>query len=382
MAGGIYDMYLRMEYLLKQVFANTANSEYLTLQAQNRILEKLPTKATGGIGIYGTVGTTISTGTMIDEYKTTDVTTITNTTLIPTILTAINGVGTCVFDNPHNLINDVELTIATATENDFNGTFKVRVENDKIVHFDMLVGTILSDDLVTVKISVNMTVVNIEANETGVVWNIEPMNELELVAHIVGVELLGVVYNGVTGGRDEETTEQYRERFLTFLRLPHAQFTAQSIEEKVIILHPKVTRFFVINSANDIIFVCVDDNAVGLGLTTAELALIRETILLDLPITTLPNFITTVNAQQQVVPITVTNVIPSDNSLKVAIFEQLDFYFKSLKLGEDIDINILKGTIYGTIDYTTNTSVRSFDININADIIIADDNMAVMELTI
>jgi uncharacterized phage protein gp47/JayE len=392
-AFGLYDLNLKMRYLLKQTFANTADIKYLRLQAQNRIEELEPTYASGLVTVYGDEGTIISQGDEFNVkngdliFKAEDNATISNS-LITKLesLTSKETLAILSFTDYHHLINDQIISISNADNVEFNGDWKIRVIDNKTVSFNIDSASDLNEDIATseITISSNMTLVSLKCSTIGEIGNIQPYTPLE--SNNVNIEVVSVNYNGFSGGRDEESTQDYRERFLKFLRLPQAYFNASNLESLILEKFPKVTRVYINDNAplpNLVTFYVVNDNVTDLTVDSATINEIRDFLETYRPINVSIDALKVENPKQQEVSIIIDKLSPNASSFKKLVEEDIKEYLKSVKVGGRLDISKLQGFIYNIRDFKNGYNVEDFELTQPLqDVQLEEDSLIIGKITI
>lgn len=387
-AGGFYDFYKKLEWVQRQSFAHTAEHKYLKIQAQNRIEELPSRKALGSLSVFGDVGTSIAKGTQFQTLNTgylfnsLEVGIISKGVIDIIEISSINGEVIVNTTEVHSLVTGCEITIANAETSEFNGVFKIEVINDVSFTFDILQGLTLTEPLFgsSIEVSVNMASIIIESDKVGTAYNLDVMTELNPTLSITGLTLAKVPFYGLSGGRNEESEEDYRLRYLEYLRNPQAYFSDNFLKNKILVEFGKVTRAFPKNhtpTLNNITIYVFDDNIDGYKVDNDTLIEVKESILDIAPINILSDGVIVENPKQQNVIFSVTSINPSTDGLKEAVRADITEYILSLGVGALIKVDDIRSIIYNAYDTSNSNRVLSFELNMIEDITLDADSIGV-----
>ena len=373
--AGLQTIQIMLRYVLKQSFAHTAEEQYLKLQAQNRINELLPTKATGYVSIRSSKvrilkGLRIVTPITNILYRTIEESQKKDYNLSIESIVGDNGIIYVSCLEPHGL-GCGEVLIYDSEIEDINGLFEICVENDKrfsIIIDELIESVNLNPTNSNVKMKVSNTIVKIKCDEVGEKGNIEPLSELKLLFSDSTIDSIYTVYNGLQGGRDEESLESYRSRYLNYLRQPQAYFNRSQTKALILEKFPKITNVYILDNyplMHSIIFSVIDFDSPTLEVNEEYLEELKEYIMCISPIGTLTEAIEVKNVKKIEVCVSVTNIQPSTNSLQIAVKANIEEFFKSLEIGESATQSTIEGIIYSTIDYNSNSSVERFNLEVD-----------------
>lgn len=356
--------------VLKQMFPHTATGEFLELWASwYGITRKDPVKAEGYAVFTGTASTIIPNATAIQkadgtQYETQASATISAQTIGITTLTRSGSTATATTTANHNLATGVSVTIAGASQSDYNITATINVISNTQFTYTIS-GTPASPATGTITASFTSAFVFIKALDYGVNGNSAGGSQLSLISPIVDVnDNCYLSYDGLTLGLDAETDDQLRTRFNTRCSFFGSSFSAFGlsifIKEKIAGItrvwvqeaepHPGyVTIYFARDYDTNIIPTASQVNAVK-----------NEIINFDNGIKTAntPNNYVLVYAPTPVpIAITFATLSPNTATMKTAITTTLTDYFKSpsINVGGDITLNEINALIYGVIDEDGNS---------------------------
>jgi hypothetical protein len=393
-AFGIYNLHKSILFLLKQTFANTANLEHLKLQATNRLEYLQATKSSGKVCINGDIGTTINSGEIFNlknsnlQFKLLDNVTINEISYLNNDIDSIYSyekICTIKFKNYTCFIIGMSISIENASINKFNGIWTINKIIDRYtIEITINDSRLLQEDLSTsyIKIKANIGIGNIESVGVGKINNISPFSILE--SSNSNIDFIGINYNGLTGGRDNETDEEYRVRYLQFLREPQAFFNENWIKFKILDNFPKVTRVDILTNEDEVNIYVINTNAIDLIVDSNTINSIK-TYLFDTykPINLPTNKFNVLNPTQQEITFNLLNIKPSaNNSFKDVIKKELYNYVITLPIGGYMRLDLLKGFIYNIRDYENNYYIDSFDISLNNDVDIALGSILIPKIEI
>jgi len=249
----IYDQLLIIQ---RNTFATTATDEALLDKGTVYGFSLLdPTQAQGFITITGVSSTVVPIATEFQSSSSEKYTTLTSVTLndvdasVATLTRSGNTVSV-VTSSDHSISTGMEIAISGANEVDYNGSFTVTVTaTDKFTY--TISTTPATPATGTIFASYVGAPVEVLSSNTGQVTNVDGGNSLTLTTTIAGVDnTVNVQFNGVDGGTDTETFEEFRARLLQRIQNPFTPFNNATIEaySKQI---AGVTRTFIFNP-NDI----------------------------------------------------------------------------------------------------------------------------------
>lgn len=356
-SGRIYDIYRKLNFIIKQAFIDTATGEYLKRWGSYvNIYQKAATKASGSFILTGTVGSIIPKDTEIlvgsNVYKTNSSVQIANNIVEVNNYSKTLDLVTITFTNEHNLgtgmtisINGEDYAIQVLDAN------KISVTTDE-------------DWSGPLTITYNSTIVAATPNEAGLSYNIPSGTTGKTSSVIQGVDVVCYTnHAGFTGGSDIESIESLRKRIIYRYQNPVTNFNKSAIITFMQSL-PNVGQVVVHETTPKIgqvtIYYLLTDNEEP---TAGKTESVLNSIDTDLrPVNTALEDIFLLASTPVVVDIDISNVYPLSVKLKDAIKESLRQYFKSLKLETKVYRNDLIEIIKGSVDTETGQGVVSFDL--------------------
>lgn len=235
-ARRIFDFYLDLSRTEERLFPDTADDE--TAPRWGNIFvgpQNAATGASGELVATGTVGGTIGIGVSLTaggkEYVTTSSGVIAAQSLTVLSITRSGTTATVTTDTPHGLSSFVPVTIAGAVETEYNVT-DTEIIVTGLDTFEYEVSGSPTTPA-TGSITAAFTAINVDVDsvEFGSDTNLDLDTAVTLQSPIVNVDnTLYVTFGEIGGGTDQESIEDYKERYLDRIRNPIAQFNKPAIE--------------------------------------------------------------------------------------------------------------------------------------------------------
>lgn len=375
-ARRIFDVYYQLKELTKQLFPFQAVGEYLELWSDTKRLTQLPSTASAGsITITGVVSSVIPIGTVYTvgslEYTTDAEATITANQFSVDTLTSSGGLALCVTDDDHEFATGKTVTMAGANETDYNGDFVINVTASNAFTYPVsgtptspATGTITASmDSATAQVTADLTT----AEEGGAETNQDGGVELTLQSSIAGVDSTAATqFEGLQGGRDAETDDEFRVRVLERWQKPITNFNSNNIE-RIAKSVDGVTRVWVDEvtpAAGQVTIYFTRDNDDDIIPSAAEVAEVRTEILKAKQAHTIDADVITPIIGAVPIDITISNVEPNTLSMRKAINNTIDsFYRGSMDKGEDHDPEKLRGAIFQTYDVQGGEKIVGFTLD-------------------
>lgn len=370
MAAGFDENNDNIKEVLKQLFPQTATGTYLELWASFfGINRKDAVQAEGFVVFTGVATTSIPIGTAIQkadgfQYETQALGTISNQTISIFSITRSGSTATVTTTSNHNLATGVSVTIAGASQTEYNITAAVTVISN--TQFTYLVsGSPATPATGSPTASFTTAYVSIKAVEYGDEGNSAGGSQLSLVSPLVDVDnTCYLPYDGTSLGLDIETDEELRARLLERTSNFTAPFTASGLPVFIKESIAGVTRVWVQTatpSAGYVTIYFTRDNDANIIPTSTQVNAVKNAIIDEdtgiKPANTPDSYV--VVAAPTAVPINITfsSLSPNTTSMKTAITQTLTDYFKSasVNVGGDILLNEVNALIYSVIDEDGNS---------------------------
>jgi uncharacterized phage protein gp47/JayE len=385
MAAGFDENNDNIKEVLKQLFPQTATGEYLELWASFfGINRKDAVQAEGFVVFTGVAATSIPIATAIQRadgflYETQALGTLASQTISISSLTRSGSTATVTTTSNHNLATGVSVTIAGATETQYNITATISVISNTQFTYTVS-GSPTTPATGSPMATFTTAYVAIKAVEYGDAGNSAGGSQLSLVSPVVDVDnACYLPYDGASLGLDIETDEALRARLLERTSSFTAPFTASGlpvfIKEKI----AGVTRIWVQTatpSAGYVTIYFARDNDSNIIPTAAQVNAVKDAIIDEdtgiKPANT-PDSYVVVSAPTAVpIVITFSSLSPNTAAMRTAITQTLTDYFKSasVNVGGDILLNEVNALIFSVIDESGNSptfalSAPSADTNIS-----------------
>lgn len=250
MGRRIFDFYRDLKRSEENTFPDTATGEraeqWGTIYGKTRTAA---TQATGNIVATGTAATLIPSGTTLTagEYSYTTTGNATISAVIVSILsiTRSGAIATATTVSNHNLASNVPVTIAGATQTQYNVAGAAITVTGLNTFTYVVAGAPATPATGTITAAHTSASVPVQSVEFGLLTNQTPDAPLTLQSPIAGADdVMNVNYATLSGGTDIETDAQFKARYLDRIQNPVAHFNVADIISKAKEV-PGVTRVFV-----------------------------------------------------------------------------------------------------------------------------------------
>jgi uncharacterized phage protein gp47/JayE len=371
-AGGIYDSYKTIQELQKQLFPDTATGEFADRWAAFKGIFRNPaTQSLGLVTITGTAGTTLPINTLLQsgdgqQFSTQDIYII-NTQSIGVTLTrsgAIVSATTVGFPNPsHYFATGDRITISGATETEYNGTFTIIVTSLTTFTYE-ITGTPSTPASGAILATLSFVSATVKSTGYGLITNLSSGSELFLASPVAGVDTsLFVQYEGLTGGSDSESDDDFRKRYLYVYQHPISYFNVAEIISKCQEING-VTRVFVEEITPDVGQVTIyfmrdnDTNPIPSG---SQVATVRNHLLTIKPAHVDPADVIVKAPTPKVINFKFSVLDPDTATMQAAVLASLQAFFSEIPVvSENLSKNSYASAIFSTIDSATGASVKNF----------------------
>lgn len=252
-SGRIFDFYLQLNILIRELFVDTATNSFLERWGVYRnVTRNAATKSTGNITATGAPSTSIPISTQLQDaaglqFITTATVGISNVVISVTSLTRSGGTVTAITASSHEYGSTQTVTVAGAVETDYNGAQSITVIDATTFSYEILT-TPTTPATGTITSAADMASLPVESVDFGKANNLASGTQLTFTTPIAGVDDTAIVQFGeVAGGTDLEADEDLRTRIIDVYQNPIAHFNENDIinqAKKV----AGVTRVFVFAS--------------------------------------------------------------------------------------------------------------------------------------
>jgi uncharacterized phage protein gp47/JayE len=391
MAAGFDENNDKIKEVLKQLFPQTATDEYLEIWASwFGITRKIAVKAEG-YAVFTGIGTTIiPNATAIQKtdgtlYTTQVDATISNQTIGVTI-TRVGSTATVTSISNHNLATGVSVTIAGASQSEYNITTIISVISNNQFTFQVS-GSPATPATGAITASFTTAFVSIKASDYGINGNSTGGSSLSLVSPILNIDSTCYLsYDGLTLGLDAETDEALRLRLQERTSNFTAPFTVSGlpifIKEKI----AGVSRVWVqaaTPSAGYVTIYFVRDADLNIIPTAAQVNAVKAAIIEQengiKPANTPDSYV--IVAAPTAIPINITfsTLSPNTAAMRSSITQTLTDFFKSAAVGvdEDVVLNQLNALIYSVVDADGNSPTFTLSLP-SSNITISNSQLAIL----
>lgn len=356
-SGRIYDIYRKLNYILKQAFIDTATGDYLKRWGSYvGIYQKSAEKAKGNFILTGVAGTVVNIGTeiVVDSklYTTNYSIQLAENNVQAQSFTQEFDIVTITFANEHNLGTGMTITVNS---------------NDYVVEvLDAYRISITSEDELTSPLNISYTsgIVPCTPSKPGYSYNLASGETGKTSRVLEGVDIITYTdYAGFTGGSDIEDIENLRARIIYRYQHPVTNFNTAAITTFMKSL-PNVGNVKVHEITPNVgqvtIYYLLTNNQLP---TSGKTESILNSIDSDLrPANTDISDIFLSAASPVTVDFVIENLNPLSVGLKNSIIETLNNYFSSLDIEQPVQRNKLIELINSTIDSETGIGVNSFTL--------------------
>lgn len=371
-AGRIFDFYLQLKELIKQMFPDTATEDFLLRWGEYVGLSRNPaTSAEGQIVATGTASSVIPNGTVYQntdglQYITQASKTIENISQSITSLTRSGSLVTAITASDHDLATGLLATIAGAAETDYNGSFTLTVVDATTFTYD-ITGTPSTPATGSPTVDFDGALLDIQSSGTGQSFNLLGGASVTLFSPIAGIDNAAfVTFGEIGGGTDIESDTDLRARIIDRYANPIALFNVSAIENQAKLV-AGVTRVFVeeitpFPGAVTIYF--TRDNDDNIIPAASEVAEVKAKILEIKPAHTEDSDVVVLAPTGITTNFIFTALSPNTSTMQTAIIASLEVLFEeSTSVSEDLLEVAYEAAIFQTIDPETGNQVSNFTLS-------------------
>lgn len=387
-ANRIFDFYIQLKAAIRENFPDTATGDFLTRWATIWGKQKqAASKSNGRAVATGVAGSVIPVSTVltvngVGNFISTVAATIVDSTININDLTRAGTTVTAVTASDHGLADGVSVTVAGASNSEYNVTATITVTAADAFQYEIVgsppneIGTSATASFTTVSVPV-------ESEDFGAAVNLDAGTKLKLQSPIIGVDdTLTVDFDAVGGGTDEESEDSLRARMLDRIQNPVANFNVAAIVEKAKEV-PGVTRVFVQEVTPTIGQVTVyfmrdnDPNPIPVG---SEVIKVKDSILEIKPANTADSDVIVLAPTGVPVDFTFSALTPNTITMQAAISANLrQFFDERTSVGVNVDEDAYRSAIFNTVDTVTGDVVQTFTLSApSGDIVIAAGEIGIL----
>lgn len=371
-ANRIFDFYLQLKAAIKQSFPDTAIGDFLTRWAAIWGKQLLAASKSNGLAVAtGTVGSVITSGTIfvvsgVGNFLSTAAATISANVINIDDLTRAGTTVTAKTTSDHGLANGVSVTIAGATNAEYNTTATITVIAADEFQYE-IIGSPPDELGTSATASFTTASVPVESEDFGADVNLDAGTQLKLQSPIVGVDdTMTVDFGAVGGGTDQETEASLRSRMLDKIQNPVAHFNVADITEKAKEI-AGVTRVFVQEvtpAIGQITTYFMRDNDANPIPTGSEVNKVKDNILTIKPANTADSDVIVSAPTGVSVTFTFSALTPNTSTMQQAIEANLrQFFDERTSVGVNVDEDAYRSAIFNTVDTVTGDVVQTFTLS-------------------
>jgi len=252
-SGRIYDFYLQLNILIRELFVDTATNSFLERWGTYKgITRNAATTASGVITATGTATSIIPLATQFTDadgsvFESTVAATITSTAVSVTSLTRSGTTVTATTASAHELGSTQNVVMSGAVETDYNGNVEITVTSATTFTYQVTT-TPTTPATGTILATASLASVSVQSVAFGIAQNLAAGSQLTIGSPISGVDDIAITqYAAITGGTDLETDDDLRVRIIDKYQNPISHFNESDIVAKAKEV-AGVTRVFVYQS--------------------------------------------------------------------------------------------------------------------------------------
>lgn len=389
-SGRAFDIVLLQQQLLKQLFPQTADGEFLERwAAYEAITRNAATVSNGSIVITGTPSTLVPLGTSFtsatgNQYQTlADVTLISQSPISVSSLTRSGQIVTATTASSHSYASNISVTIAGAVESDYNGTHQITVISATEFTYT-ITATPTTPATGTITSTYDGAPATVQSVLAGADQNLSSGAKLTIVTPIAGVDPSAYVqFTGLTNGLDIESDEDLLVRVLQSRANPVANFNIAAVEKAARSV-AGVTRVKVkpiTPEIGDVTILFVRDNDVGTIIPDGgEISDVFDAVYAITPVNTAASSVIVSAPTPVAVDFNFTELNPNTTTMRAAVVANLEAFFRdSVDFEDDITSDKYRSAIIDTIDPDTGDELQSFTLlTPSGDIEINDGELGIL----
>jgi uncharacterized phage protein gp47/JayE len=386
--GRAYDNYDQLRIIIPNLFPDTADDDFaLMWGAIFGITPNPATPSLGPVSFTGIAGSQVPINSILNDkqgnqYNLTENVDIVQQSINVISLSAVGNTVTAITSDNHNLASGNIVTISGAVPSAYNVTTPVTVTG-----LNSFIYTLTTSPTTPATGTILATYTNgtgdVQSLDTGADTNLAGGSQLSFSTPVAGVDNTAVVeFEGLSGGTDTESLNDFRARYLERIRNPNTPFNVATIIATAKEV-PGVTRVFVAETTPSLGQVTVRftrDNDPSIIPTPTEVQTVKNQILTIKPANMQDQDVIVEAPIPRVVNFIFQSLTPDTSTMRDAVNNSLDEFFKeSTTLGVDVQQLAYNSAIFNTIDPQTGDKVTAFFLNDpTGDISINSNEIAVL----
>lgn len=383
-AGRFSENYLQLNNVRNSLFIGTSLDNFLDEWGKVYNIPREAAASSGGfVTATGTVGAVIPQNEPLSSpdgilYETQTETTIATQSLNVTLSRA-GAVVTVVTASPHTFASGLNVTISGALSTEYNGTFSILVIDDTTFTYTIQTTPSTPDSGVA---SADVASIEVIASSFGEITNQVSGTNLTFSNLITNVASIALVQaDGLAGGNDQESADDYRTRIIFQVTNPGADNSVNGIKNLLFTING-ITRIFVIEGVGTYTVYFVRDNDPNIIPTPFELEQARQLLIADdyRPAHLPASSIFVLAPTPVIVDFTFTSLTPNTSTMQEAIIATLTLFFKEeSQLATDIEELQYTCAIFNTVDPNTGQKVSQFNLSSpTGDIVVGSGELALL----
>jgi uncharacterized phage protein gp47/JayE len=385
LAGRVFDFFLQLEVLSKQMFPDTATGTFLERWAAYKGVSRSPaTQATGNVTATGTPGSTILSGTALTtsdglQYISSGDTLIAANVVGVSTLVRSGTTAIATTAANHNLASGMSVVIAGAVETDYNGTVIITVTSLTTFTYTVA-GSPSSPATGTITVSSDSGTVVLVSTEFGQDTNQLAGTEITLSTPIAGVDnITRVQFTEIGGGTDLESDADLRVRVIERYANPVSTFNVAAIEKQVKEI-AGITRVFVEEitpAVGDVTVYFTRDNDADIIPSAGEVTTAKDKLLEIKPAHVAEADVIVAAPVALPVDFTFSTLTPNTSSMQAAVTANLESLFRNDTIvSENLQAVAYESAIFQTIDPNNGAPLSAFTLSApTGDVIVASGEL-------
>lgn len=369
-AGALYDAYQVIKQLQLNLLPDTATGEFADRWASFKgIIRKTASQSKGLITITGIQGTIIPLGTFFQSssgaqyyaYQSTSI----QETSIQTYLTRSGNTVTARTSSDHHFVNGMEILVSGAVPSEYNGLKKIVVIKPDEYTFE-IDSTPISPAIGFILSTATFANCPVSSFTFGHSANLAGGSSVSFTSIVSGADTTAYVqFEGLSGGSDLESDEDFRNRYLYAYQHPVSYFNVAEIVttcQKV----AGVTRVFVQETTPDVGQVTIyfmrdnDENPIP---TSQNVTDVKAELLKIKPAHVDKADVIVAAPTPQILNFSFSSLEPNTETMRQAINNSLEAFFSEVPaVGEKLSSKAYNSAIYYTVDPSTGELVKSFTL--------------------
>ncbi len=365
------EVYTQFQSVFNALFITTAPNDFLEAHGAVYAIGRLSATTSSGIAIAdGAADSIIDQGEILTslsgiQYEVKTTVTI-NNLLFGVALNLVGSLVTAVTDTPNIFATGQTILIGGATETEYNGAFVITVVDSSTFNYTIS-GTPSTPATGAPTANTAAAVLQLTSLDTGTDTNLASGTQLTFQNVISGVNQIAYVnIDGLGGGENEESDENYRARVLRRKQNPVANFSTSQIDACALTVNG-VTRVFSqsrVPGDGDVTVYFVRDGDANILPSPSEIDTVKDAIITGkIPAGTEESQVIVAAPEGVIVDFTFNSISPDTTTMRTAITNNLQqFFTENAGVANDILQLAYDSVIFNTIDPDTGQQITDFSL--------------------